>query len=98
MSTQPNGSILGGEEHIIRNSSGFRVDDMVEITSGSFKGWKGEIKKINRHKRRATITVPMMGKDVEVNIGLEIVKNISTDEMEVESSFDIQNMARIVTV
>ena len=89
---------LGGEEHIIRNSEGFRIDDMVEITSGSFKGWKGEIKKLNRHKRRATITVSMMGRDVEVSIGLEIVKKISADEIGTENSFDIRNVARIVTV
>ncbi len=89
---------LGGEEHIIRNSEGFRIDDMVEITSGSFKGWKGEIKKLNRHKRRATITVPMMGRDVEVSIGLEIVKSITADEIETENGFDMQNMARILTV
>ena len=61
---------LWGKEHIIHHSEGFRIDDMVQITSGSFKGWTGEIKKLNRHKRRATICVPMMGRDVEVSIGL----------------------------
>ena len=89
---------LGGSEHIVRKSKGFRVDDMVEITSGSFKGWKGEIKKINRHKRRATILVPLMGQGVEVNIGLEIVKSISIDEISTEDDrFNITNMAKIVT-
>lgn len=88
---------LGGEDHIVRSSEGFRVDDMIEITSGSFKGWKGEIKKLNRHKRRATICVPMMGRDVEVRIGLEIVKYISRDEISADDKFDRNNMARIVT-
>ncbi|WP_049962264.1 antiterminator LoaP [Oribacterium sp. FC2011] len=87
---------LGGEEHIVRNSEGYRVDDMIEITSGSFKGWTGEIRKLDRHKRRATICVTMMGREVEVNIGLEIVKFISGDQLGGEDGFDRENMARIV--
>lgn len=60
---------LGGKEHVIRYSEGFRVDDMVEITSGSFKGFKGEIRKLDRHKRRAKILVSLMGVETEVDIG-----------------------------
>ncbi|WP_051671496.1 KOW motif-containing protein [Oribacterium sp. P6A1] len=88
---------IGGDEHIVRNSIGFRVDDMVSITSGSFKGWKGEIIKIDRHKRRAVISVPMMGRDVEVTIGLEIIKNISGDELQPDEKPDRGEMARIVS-
>ena len=88
---------LGGEEHVVRNSEGYRVDNMIEITSGSFKGWTGEIKKLDRHKRRATICVSMMGREVEVNIGLEIVKSVSGDQLGAEDEFDRENMARIVT-
>lgn len=87
---------LGGDEHIVRNSEGYRVDDMVEITSGSFKGWKGEIRKLDRHKRRAIICVPMMGRDVEVSIGLEIVKYITKDQIGDDDKYDRENMARIV--
>lgn len=89
---------IGGDEHIVRNSIGFRVDDMVSITSGSFMGWKGEIRKIDRHKRRAVICVPIMGRDVEVSIGLEIVKHITKDEKGDDNKYDRQNMARIVSV
>lgn len=89
-------SRLGGEEHIVRNSEGYRVDDMIEITSGSFKGWTGEIRKLDRHKRRATICVTMMGREVEVNIGLEIVKSVSKDELEAADEFDTEKMAKIV--
>ena len=86
---------LGGEEHIIRHSVGFRIGDMIQISSGSFKGWTGEIKKLNRHKRRATICVPMMGRDVEVSIGLEIVKSLTSEEYESEYPIDRLNMASI---
>ena len=87
---------LGGEEHIIRHSEGFRVDDMVEITSGSFKGFKGEIRKLDRHNRRARIRLSLMGQETEVEIGLEIVKNSTFQELGPEEKIDRLNMARIV--
>ena len=87
---------LGGENHIIRYSEGFRVDDMVEIISGSFKGWKGEIRKLNRHKRRARIYVPLAGMQIEVDIGLGIIKNITYNELKIDDKIDRLNMARIV--
>lgn len=87
---------LGGKEHIINHSEGFRIDDRVLITSGSFKGWTGEIKKLNRHKRRAIICVPLMGRDVEVSIGLEIVKNVPFEETNSEDKIDRLSMAKIM--
>ena len=87
---------LGGEDHVIRYSEGFRVDDRVEIVSGSFKGWKGEIKKLNRHKRRARIRVSLMGIDMDVDIGLGIIKNLTFEELESEAKVERLNMARIV--
>ena len=89
---------LGGEQHIIRYSEGFRVDDMVEIISGSFKGWTGEIRKLSRHKRRARIYMPLMGLEVEVDIGLGIIKNLTFDELGSEEKIDRLNMARIMPV
>ena len=89
---------LGGEDHIIRHSVGLRMGDMVQITSGSFEGWTGEIRKLNRHKRRATIAVPMMGQEVEVNIGLEIIRNMTFDESASGDGLDRSGMARIVNV
>ena len=87
---------LGGEEHLIRHSEGFRVDDMVEITTGSFKGFKGEIRKLERHNRRARIRMSLMGQETEVTIGLEIVRNITFQELGAEDKIDRLNMARIV--
>lgn len=87
---------LGGDEHIIRHSEGFRVDDLVEITAGSFKGFKGEIRKLDRHNRRARIRMSLMGIETEVTIGLEIVSNITFQELGAEGKIDRLNMARIV--
>lgn len=68
--------ILGGEEHIVRFSQGYRVGDKVEITSGAFAGFEGEIRKLDRHNRRARLCLRLMGKDIEVEIGLGIVESI----------------------
>ncbi len=67
---------LGGEEHIIRYSEGYRIGDRVEIVSGAFAGYKGRINKLDRHNRRAKLFLPLMGQEVEVEIGLGIVKSI----------------------
>ena len=66
--------LLAGDEHVIKHSAGFKVYDRVEISSGTFKGFNGEIKRLDRHNRRAKISLPLMGREVEVEIGLEIVK------------------------
>ncbi len=67
--------LLGGSEHIVRYSEGYRRKDKVEITSGAFKGYKGEIKKLDRHNRQAKIELPLLGQMIEVEIGLGIVKS-----------------------
>ena len=66
---------IGGEEHIVRYSEGVRIGDRVEITSGSFAGYTGEIRKLDRHNRRASLCLPLMGREIEVEIGLGIVKS-----------------------
>lgn len=90
-------SRLGGAEHVIYYSEGFRVDDIVEITTGSFKGWKGEIRNLNRHKRRAKVRISLMGREMEVDIGIGIVKNLTFEELDSEEKIDRLNMARIVS-
>lgn len=67
--------MISGEEHVARYSEGFRQGSTIEITSGAFKGYKGQIVKQDRHRRLARIIVPLMGREVEVEIGLGIVKS-----------------------
>lgn len=87
---------LGGSEHIIRHSEGFRVDDYVVITSGPFKGYNGAIRKLDRHHRQATICIPLLGREMEVEIGLEIVYNKTFQELSPDEKIDRLNIARIV--
>ncbi len=67
--------LIGGKEHIVRHSEGYRKKDRVVITEGAFKDFKGEIKKLDRHRRMAKIEVPLLGRMTEVEIGLSIVRS-----------------------
>ena len=88
---------LGGDEHIIRYSEGFRVDDKVVITSGAFKGYSGKIRKLDRHNRRAKLCVPLLGYDIEVEIGLGIVENRTFQELQENEKIErLSGAARIV--
>ena len=87
---------IGGKDHIIRHSEGFRIDDYVMITSGPFKGYNGEIRKLDRHHRSAVICTALLGRDMEVKIDLEIVENKTFQELGVDEKIDRLNMARVV--
>ena len=68
--------LLGGEDHIVRYSEGFRNGDEVNITSGALKGFDGKIKRLDRHNRQAVITLSLFGRETDVTLGLGIVKSI----------------------
>ena len=87
---------LGGEDHIIRHSEGFRVEDRVMITSGPFKGYNGEIRKLDRHHRSAVISIPLLGRDMEVEIDLEIVESKTFQSLGADEKIDRINMAKVV--
>jgi len=46
----------------------FRVDDSVKITVGSFKGFGGEITKINLERGKATVNVMVFGRATPVEV------------------------------
>ena len=87
---------LGGEEHIIHHSEGFRMGDYVVITSGPFKGYNGEIRKLDRHHRSAVISMSLLGRDMEVKIDLEIVENKTVQELGSDEKIGRMNIARVV--
>ncbi|MBQ7563795.1 MAG: antiterminator LoaP [Lachnospiraceae bacterium] len=67
---------LGGEEHIVRYSEGFRDGDKIIVESGPLKGHEGEIRHLDRHNRQAQITMSLFGIETNVTLGLGIVKVI----------------------
>lgn len=61
------------ERHLVKMSEGYIIGDQVVITSGPMQEMCGTIKKIDRHKRIATIQMEMFGRIMDVAMGLEIV-------------------------
>ena len=68
---------LGGKssssESIVKISQGIIEGDQVHIFSGPLKGLEGAIRKIDRHKRIAYLSVDMFNRTVDMKVGLEIV-------------------------
>ena len=64
---------FGGEEQIVVMSEGIIEGSKVIINSGPLKGMEGYIRKIDRHKRKAYLEVPMFNGMQNIQVGLEIV-------------------------
>ena len=62
------------ERHLVKMSEGYIVGDQVIITSGPMQEMGGTIRKIDRHKRIATIQMEMFGRVMDVVMGLEIIR------------------------
>lgn len=73
---------LGGREHIVRYSEGYIEGDKLTVTSGAMKGCQGEVKKVLRHKRLVVMEIPLMGKQVEVTVGMGIVSRAGAARVE----------------
>ena len=67
---------FGGDEQIVRMSEGIIENSQVKILSGPLMGKEGCIKKIDRHKRKAYLEIPMFGRMQRVEVGLEVVAKI----------------------
>ncbi len=65
---------LGGDEHIVKYSEGYIEGDKLIVTSGPLKDCEGKVKKILRHKRLVVLEVPLLGRTVEVTLGLGVVE------------------------
>lgn len=67
---------LGKEEQLVTMSTGIIENDQVRILTGPLKGMEGYIRKINRHKRKAWVSIEMFGRSVDMEVGLEIIKKV----------------------
>ena len=66
--------------HTVRMSEGYISGDKITVTRGPLMGLEGDIRKIDRHKRRAYIDVSLFGRTVPASVGLEIVRKTERDE------------------
>ena len=64
---------FGGEEQIVKMSEGIIEGDQIIVLKGPLKGQEGYIRKIDRHKPKAWMEIPMFGRVQNIEIGLEIV-------------------------
>lgn len=64
---------LSGEDGNVDFSIGIKEGDTVKIVSGCLKGLESRIIRIDRHRRRAKIEIPILGSNREVEVGLEII-------------------------
>ncbi len=64
------------KDYVLEESIGFIENDQIIITEGPLKGHESMIKKIDRHKRTALISLSLFGLEQEVMVGLEIVRKI----------------------
>ena len=67
---------LEKEEQLVAMSTGIIENDQVRILTGPLQGMEGYIRKINRHKRKAWVSIEMFGRSVDMEVGLEIVKKV----------------------
>lgn len=63
--------------YIVRESVGFIIGDKVRIIEGPLSNISGDIKHIDRHKRKAVLRVDMFGGVNSMTVSLEIVKKIN---------------------
>lgn len=59
--------------HVARYSEGYLEGDRLVVTAGALRGREGKVKKVLRHKRLVVLEVPLLGREVEVTLGLGIV-------------------------
>lgn len=68
---------LVNDEYLMEMSSGYAVGKQVHIIDGPMRDLKGYIRKVDRHKRLATVVVEMFGREININMGLEVLENIN---------------------
>ena len=70
-------NLLGGDEHLIRNSVGFIEGEQLIVTEGPLKDMTGYVKKIDRHKKTALLQIPFIGEMREIFVGLEVTNRLN---------------------
>lgn len=65
--------LLCGASHHSQMSRGYIRNGQTVVTEGSLQGKENLIRKIDRHKRIARVSLPSMGHFREIQVGLEII-------------------------
>lgn len=68
--------MLGGCRQTVEFSEGIIEQSKVRVHSGPLVGKEKYIRKIDRHKRKALLEMPIFGEKQKMQVGLEIVEKI----------------------
>ena len=68
---------LGGEEHLIRYSEGYLLNERLVVTEGPLQGMEGLVKWVDRHQRIAGIEVFLLGRKVVVKMGVGVLRRVA---------------------
>lgn len=69
-------AFVGNDDYVMKMSEGIIEGEKIIILKGPLMGYSGFVKKIDRHKKIAYLTIPMFGRNITLKAGLEIVKKI----------------------
>lgn len=64
---------MGKDDLVIKMSRGAFRDGKVVVEAGPLQGLEEYIRKIDRHKRLAWLTLPLFGKQVNMCVGMEVI-------------------------
>lgn len=64
------------DKYLLKCSKGIIVGDKIIIDSGPLQGFESNIKKIDRHKRKALIELSFLGDIRKINVPLEIISKV----------------------
>ena len=70
------------KEHVVRYSEGFLIGEEVVVTSGPLKDYRGNISKIDRHRRIAKMEVCMFGRMTPMEVGFGAIARVSKEEFD----------------
>ena len=64
---------LGGKDHVIEMSVGWKEGDQVGVLEGPLVLFRGEIKKVNKNKNKALIATKLLDREVDIWVGLKFL-------------------------
>ncbi|MBR0163493.1 MAG: hypothetical protein IJQ12_02340 [Lachnospiraceae bacterium] len=73
-------TVIGGKDHIVDISIGFKEGDEIGVVVGPLSAVKGRILKLDRHKRIAQIEVSLLGEPHPVWFGFRVLRSRSEAE------------------
>lgn len=87
---------LCGRNHKCDISYGYAEGKKIIITAGPLQNFTGEICKINRHKKTARIVTRFLDREINLTVGLEIVKksgeSVKYGSMPFRESHELSNV------